>query len=167
MPLPRINNQITAPEVMVIDESGKSLGKMAKDAAIALAKEKGLDLIEIAASAKPPVARIMSFDKFRYQQEKKLKKQRAQQKGQEMKQVQISIREAAHDLQMKADRVNKFMAEGNQVEIVMTLRGREKANKDFAKEKLNQFITMINPEHKVITEPKVGGRGIYMQVVKN
>ncbi len=151
---------------MVIDDEGKSLGKMTKDAAIAAAKEKGLDLIEIAASAKPPVARIMSFDKFRYQQEKKLKKQRAQQRGQEMKQVQISIREAAHDLQMKADRVNKFLSEGNQVEIVMTLRGREKANKDFAREKLNEFLKIIDPEHKVIMEPKPGGRGINMQIVK-
>lgn len=151
---------------MVIDEEGKSLGQMSKDAALKAAKEKGLDLIEIAPMAKPPVARIMSFDKFRYAQEKKLKKQRAQQKGQEMKQVQVSIKEALHDLQVKAGRVNKFLSEGHQVEIVMVLRGREKANKDFAREKLRNFITMITPEHKVITDPKVGGRGINMQVAK-
>jgi translation initiation factor IF-3 len=151
---------------MVIDEEGKSLGAMKKDEALALAKEKGLDLIEIAPMAKPPVARIMSFDKFRYQQEKKLKKQRAQQRGQEMKQVQISIKEASHDLEIKSERVNKFLSEGNQVEIVMVLRGREKANKDFAREKLANFIKMIDPEHRVIMEPKVGGRGINMQIVK-
>ncbi len=155
-----------APEMMVVDEEGGNLGKMTKDAALKLAQEKGLDLIEIAPMAKPPVARIMSFDKFRYQQEKKFKKQRAQQKGQEMKQVQISIREAKHDLQMKADRVNEFLAEGHPVEILMTLRGREKANKDFAREKLANFIKMINPEHRVIMEPRVGGRGIGMQVIK-
>ena len=153
--------------MMVIDEEGKGLGKMKLEDALALAKGKGLDLIEIAPSAKPPVSRLMSFDKFRYQQEKKLKKQRAQQRGQEMKQVQVSIREAAHDLQMKAERVNKFMDEGNQVEIVMTLRGREKANKDFAREKLANFVKMIDPEHKVLMEPKVGGRGIQMHVVKS
>jgi len=152
--------------MMVVDEEGGNLGKMTKDAALKLAQEKGLDLIEIAPMAKPPVARIMSFDKFRYQQEKKFKKQRAQQKGQEMKQVQISIREAKHDLQMKADRVNEFLAEGHPVEILMTLRGREKANKDFAREKLANFIKMINPEHRVIMEPRVGGRGIGMQVIK-
>lgn len=151
---------------MVIDEEGKALGKLAKEEAFKIAKEKGLDLIEIAPMAKPPVARIMSFDKFRYQQEKKFKKQRAQQKGQEMKQVQISIKEALHDLQMKAERVNKFLSEGNQVEIVMVLRGREKANKDFAREKLANFIKMIDPEHKVIMEPRVGGRGIGMHIVK-
>lgn len=151
---------------MVLSEEGESLGKMSRDAALKLAQEKGLDLIEIAPMAKPPVARIMSFDKFRYQMEKKFKKQRAQQKGQEMKQVQISIKEAIHDLQTKADRVNKFLDEGNQVEIVMVLRGREKANKGFAREKLDNFVRMINPEHKVIMEPRPGGRGINMQIVK-
>lgn len=139
---------------------------MTKEAALTLAKEKGLDLIEIAASAKPPVVRLMSFDKFRYQQEKKLKKQRAQQKGQEMKQVQISIREATHDLQMKAGRVNEFLKEGHPVEVLITLRGREKGNKDFAKEKLANFIKIIDPEHKVMMAPRVGGRGISTQLIK-
>ncbi len=151
---------------MVIAEDGQALGKMDIASALKLAKEKKLDLIEIAASAKPPVTRLMSYDKFRYQQEKKLKKQKALQKGSEMKQVQISIREAAHDLKMKADRVNKFMDDGSQVEIVMTLRGREKANKDFAREKLNDFMKIINPEHRVIMEPRVGGYGITLHVTK-
>lgn len=153
-------------ELLVLDEEGKSLGKMSKEAALGLAKEKRLDLIEIAPNAKPPVARLMSFDKFRYQQEKKLKKQRTQEKGQEMKQVQISIREAAHDLQMKAGRVNEFLNEEHPVEIFLVLRGREKANKDFAKEKLANFIKMIDPEHKVIMEPRFGGRGFIMQIIK-
>lgn len=150
----------------VIDEEGKSLGKMKTTDALKLALEKKLDLIEIAPNAKPPVARLMSYDKFRYQWEKKLKKQRAMQKSSELKQVQISPKEALHDLEMKAGRVNKFMEEGNQVEIVMTLRGREKANRPFAKEKLASFIKMINPEHKVIMSAKDGGRGINMQVAK-
>lgn len=151
---------------MVVGEDGQALGKMDLASALKLAKDKGMDLIEITAAAKPPVVRLMSYDKFRYQQEKKLKKQKALQKGTEMKQVQISIREALHDLQMKADRVNKFMAEGNQVEIVITLRGREKANKEFAKEKLGNFMKIINPEHKVIMEPKVGGYGITTHITK-
>lgn len=151
---------------MVIDEEGKSLGKMSTTDALKLTLEKKLDLIEIAPNAKPPVARIMSYDKFRYQQEKKLKKQKAQQKSQELKQVQISPKEALHDLEMKAGRVNKFMEEGDQVEIVMVLRGREKGNRDFAREKLRNFIKMINPEHKIIAEAKDGGRGINMMVTK-
>lgn len=151
---------------MVISEDGQALGKMDLASALKLAKDKRLDLIEISPAAKPPVTRLMSYDKFRYQQEKKLKKQKQQQKGGEMKQVQISIREAAHDLNMKADRVNRFLEEGNQVEIVMTLRGREKANKDFAREKLADFMKIITPEHKVTMQPKVGGYGIALHVTK-
>lgn len=150
----------------MIDETGAGLGKMTKEKALTLAKEKGLDLIEIVPSAKPPVARIMSFDKFRYHQEKKLKKQRVQQKTQEMKQVQISVKEAKHDLEMKAGRVNKFLEEGHPVEIMMVLRGREKANRGFAHEKLDTFVKLINPEHKVIMQPRSGGRGIIMHVAK-
>ena len=152
--------------MMVLDNEGKSLGILKKEAALRLAQEQKLDLIEIAPNATPPVARIMSFDKYRYLQEKKIKEQKSKQKTQELKQVQISIREAAHDLKMKADRVNEFMAEGNVVEILMVLRGREKGNKDFAKERLFNFIKIINPEHKVLIEPRYGMRGFLMQVAK-
>ena len=116
--------------------------------------------------ATPPVAKIISYDKFRYQEEKKWKKQRAAQKTQEMKQVQISVREAAHDLEVKAARVNKFMGEGHKVEILMNLRGREKAHQDLAKQKLRDFVKIVNPEHKVLAEIKWTGRGFNTQIVK-
>lgn len=122
-------------------------------------------MIEISPNAKPPVARIMSFDKFRYQQEKKLKKQRAQQRGQDMKQIQIGVGTAMHDLQIKLNKINEFFAEGNQVEIMMVLRGREKANKDWARKKLEEFLKMI-PDHKVLMAPRAGGRGFVAQVAK-
>lgn len=162
----RTNNQITALELRVVDELGGNLGTMSRDAALKLAKEKGLDLIEIAAGAKPPVARIMSYDKFRYQQEKKEKKQRAMQKGQEMKQIQISFKEALHDMQIKAGRLNKFLSEGNIVEVMLVLRGREKAHKDFARNKIMDFIKLINPEHRVIMEPRFAGKGMLFHVAK-
>lgn len=139
---------------------------MPRDKALTLAKEKGIDLIEIVPTAKPPVARIMSFDKYRYQQEKKEKKQRAQQRGQEMKQVQIGFSEALHDLQIKAERVNKFLDEGNQVEILLVMRGRQKAHKDFAHGKLQEFLKIINQNYKIIMEPKFGGKGIALQIAK-
>ncbi len=150
----------------MLDSEGKSLGIMTKEAALKLAQEQGLDLIEIAPSAKPPVARIISFDKYRYLQEKKIKQQRAQQKVQEMKQVQVSVREAPHDMQIKAERANKFLAEGNIVEIILVMRGREKANKDFAREKLAEFLKMISPENKVLMEPRLGFKGFVMQIAK-
>lgn len=163
----RINEKITALEGRIIDEAGANLGVLATQEALKLAKEKGLDLIEIAPTAKPPVMKIMSFDKYRYLEEKKLKKQRAQQKIQELKQVRISARAAKHDLEIKAAKVNEFLEEGNMVEIQLVLRGREKANKEWAKQKLLDFVNkMIDPEHKVILEPKYGFKGFNMQIIK-
>ncbi len=162
----KTNEKITAPELRVIDETGNNLGVLPLAEALKMAKEKELDLIEISPNAKPPVAKIMSFDKYRYQEEKKFKKLKVQQKNQEMKQVQISVREAGHDLKMKADRVNEFMKEGHPVEVQLSLRGREKANRDFAKQKLIDFLKIINPEHKVIMDIRYGGRGFNVQVVK-
>lgn len=162
----KTNEKITALELRVIDEAGGNVGVLPLAEALKLAKEKGLDLIEIAPTAKPPVAKIMNYDKYRYQETKKLKKQKAGQKTIELKMVRISGRAAGHDLQIKAEKVNEFLNEGNVVEIQLVMRGREKANRDWAKQKLLDFIKMITPEHKVLLEPKYGMRGFNMQVVK-
>ena len=150
----------------VIGEAGENIGVLPLAEALKLAKEKGLDLIEIAATAKPPVAKIMSYDKYRYQEEKKIKKQRAGIKIQELKGVRISARAAEHDLRVKANKVNKFLNEGHIVEIQLVMRGREKANRDWAKQKLLDFVKMIIPEHKILLEPKYSFRGFNMQIVK-
>ncbi len=163
---PKLNNQITAEQLMVIDEQGQSLGLMSREQALSKAQESGLDLIEIAASAKPPVARIMSFDKYRYQQEKKLKKQKIGQKNLETKQVQISGRSATNDLQVRANQINKFLSEGRPVNIILVLRGREKANKQWAEEKLREFLKNMVSEHKVISSIKFMGRGMQVQITK-
>lgn len=160
------NNQITAPELRVLDETGKNLGIMTRESALQLAREQGLDLVEVSPLAKPPVVKVISFDKFRYQQEKKVRKQRANQKGQQLKRVQISVVEAPYDLERKAKKVDEFLAAGSQVTILLVLRGREKAHKDLAKEKLGAFMKMINPNHQIIMESKFGARGIGIQVAK-
>ena len=163
---PKINSQITTPEVRVLSETGENLGVMSREAALKLAEEKNLDLIEISASAKPPVARIMNFDKFRYEQTKKLKKQRVEEKPQEMKQVQIGIGTAANDLKIKVKKVEEFLSEKHPVVIVLVLRGREKANKDWARLKLGEFLKMIPLEYKILFEPRFGGRGLAVQIAK-
>lgn len=150
----------------MIDDTGNNLGVLKTPEALRLAREKSLDLIEVSPLAKPPVARIMSFDKYRYEQTKKLKKQKAKQRGQELKYTKISIREAKGDLERKAKRIDGFLSDGNQVEILIWLRGREKANKDFAKAKLAEFLTLLNPDHRVIMAPKYSGRGFVVQVTK-
>lgn len=150
----------------VLSETGENLGVMSREAALKLAEEKNLDLIEISASAKPPVARIMNFDKFRYEQTKKLKKQRVEEKPQEMKQVQIGIGTAANDLKIKVKKVEEFLSEKHPVVIVLVLRGREKANKDWARLKLGEFLKMIPLEYKILFEPRFGGRGLAVQIAK-
>jgi len=163
----KINHQINAQELRIIDEAGEYVGVMSLSDALKLANEKGMDLIEVAPLAKPPVGKIMSYDKYRYQEEKKMKKQRASEKTQELKQIRISGRAAVHDLEIRAKKANEFLKEGHMVEIHLAMRGREKANKDWAKQKLLEFVkTMIDPEHKVIAEAKFGGRGFNMKIVK-
>jgi len=158
----KVNEQIRAPKLRVLDEAGENLGVLSLEEAIAKAKEGGLDLVLITESANPPVARIVSFDKFRYQKEKELKKQ--QQRVPESKRVQISPREGAHDLSFKLKRLEEFLQAGHKVEIQMTLRGREKGMKDFAKGKLEEFLSKIETPHKRTQEIKSGGRGLITQV---
>jgi translation initiation factor IF-3 len=162
----KINQEIIAPELRVVDETGVNLGIMPREAALKLAEEKGLDLIEISASAKPPVAKIISFDKFRYQKEKEFKKQKASQKTSELKQVRISVRAAQNDLKIKAEKVEEFLNQGHKIEIVVQLRGREKANKDWARYKLGEFLKIISVEYKIILEPRFGGIGLLTQITK-
>jgi translation initiation factor IF-3 len=164
---PRINSQITAPELRVIDEKGENLGVLSREKALALAPaNSGLDLIEIAPTAKPPVARIMSYDKFRYEEAKREKKERLAQKTGGLKVVQISARAAQNDLMIKVRQVEKFFAEGHTVEVNMRLRGREKRNKDWAMDKLKEFLTLIPVEHKRLNEPRFLGNGPSVQIAK-
>lgn len=160
----RVNNQITAPELRVIDEEGKNLGVLPFAEAKALAISKGLDLVQIDAMAKPPIAKIVSFDKFRYQREKEMKKQRPKLK--ELKQVQVSGKAAKNDMLTKIRRIDKFLGDGHKVEIRLRLRGREKANKEWAKEKLQEFLKLIGVEFRVTSELKPTGFGFTMQIDK-
>ncbi len=139
---------------------------MSLGAALKLAYDSGLDLIEIAPIAKPPVAKIISHDKFRYQKEKELKKQRAVKKVSELKQIRISARAAKNDLEIKVKKIEEFLNEGHKVEIILILRGREKYMKDWVWQKLNEFLKIITVEYKMTMEPKFGGKGLIMQITK-
>lgn len=164
---PRINGQITAAELRVIGEKGENLGVMARADALALTRpEDGVDLIEIASAAKPPVVRLMNYDKFRYEEEKRIKKERLAQKGIAMKVVQITAKAAHNDLMVKVRQVEKFFGEGHPVEVTMRLRGREKRNKDWAMEKLKEFLTLLPMEYKRLTEPRFLGNGPAIQIAK-
>jgi translation initiation factor IF-3 len=150
----------------VIGSQGENLGVMSRADALALARpEEGLDLIEIAPNVVPPVVRVMSYDKYRYEQEKALKKERQAQKGGTSKRVQISSRMAGHDLEVKLHQLEKFLEEGHQVEVYVRLRGREKYMKDWASQKLNEFLKMIKVEYRLLGAPKFT-QGLSVQMVK-
>ncbi len=166
IPAHKINHQITAPEVRVIDELDENLGVMKLGDALKLAKEKGMDLVAINEVAVPPITKIIAYDKFRYQQEKMEKKRRAAQRAVGgSKQIQISVREQKNDLQMKIGRIVDFLGEGHPVEILMQLRGREKGNMQFARGKLNEFLGMITVPYKPMGPIGPGGRGGLMIVI--
>lgn len=131
-----------------------------------MALDKGLDLIEIAPNAKPPVCRIMSHGKYQYQKSKQEKDQKSKQKKTETKGVRISFRIGQHDLEFKAKQAEKFLEQGHKIKIELILRGREKGLLQAAKEKLNQFIKFIPLEIKIEQEIKKQPRGLGMIITK-
>ncbi len=145
----RINDGIRALRVFVIDEDGKQLGEMDIQAAIALAKEHMLDLVEVSPKAVPPVCRIMDYGKQLYQQSKQLRIAKTKQKKIETKGVRLGVRTDTHDLEFKRTQSEKFLGHGDKVKIEIVLRGREKAHQDLARQNLQKFISSITVPYKI------------------
>ncbi len=162
---PRINNQIFALELRVIDDAGKNLGVLSKEEALNIARERGLDLIQIVPTAQPPVAKIMDFGKFLYQEQKRAREGRKGQKS-ETKQVRFSVRTSGGDFQFKAKQVDKFLQKRYKVRILLALKGREKALRDFANERLQNFLSLITESYKVEQSLKNTPMGIMMIISK-
>ena len=161
----RINNQIRARELRVIDEEVGNLGTLLFEDALARAREKGLDLIEISPNAVPPVAKIMDFGKFQYEQKKKQQKTRT--KTTETKSLQIKIGTGEHDLELKARKASEFLKEGHRVKIDLFLRGRAKyMEKGFLEDRLNRVLHLITEEFKVADAPKRSPKGLSMIIEK-
>lgn len=134
---------------------------MPRDEAIETAQEEGLDLIEIASQADPPVAKIMDYGKYKYEQQKKRKKQKT--KSTETKVVQVKIGTSEHDLELKAKRASKWLKQGHRVKLELYLRGRAKGlGRDFHKERMDRFLKFLTEEYKITEGPKKGPKGLYM-----
>ena len=129
--------------VRVIDEAGKNLGVLDTGEALKIAQERGLDLIEIAPTARPPVTKIMDFGKFKYEEEKKERQHKTKQKEVEIKSLRVGFTTGKHDLELKSSQAQKFLEAGDKVKIDMILKGREKALRDFAQKKFDGFLAMI------------------------
>ena len=157
----RINMQIRVPQIQLIDDKGKHLGIIDTSKAIHMAYEKGLDLVEVAPSARPPIAKIMDFGKFMYQKEKKergVKKSAAQ----ELKTVKIGIYTGEHDLMIKAKQVDKFIKKGHTVKVEIFLKGRERSLTPQAKEKIRQFPNFVSEKYTIEGDAKSNPSGFFI-----
>lgn len=152
----------------VIDETGQNIGVLQKDEALKYALERNLDLIEVSPNANPPIAKIISFDKFRYQQDKEAKRQAAQanKSAGDFKQIRITARAAENDLRIKVKQLEEFIKENSKVEICLVLRGREKGKREWAEERLKAFLSMIEVPYTITMPHRMGGKGIIMQIIK-
>ncbi len=145
----RINEAIRIPKVFLIDDVGTQVGEILTSQALLLAKEQGLDLVEVSPKANPPVCRIMDYGKHLYQQSKQIRVAKAKQKKVEIKGVRIGLRTDSHDLDFKKTQSEKFIKQGDKVKIDIVLKGREKAHQDLARKNLQDFIASITVPHKI------------------
>lgn len=162
----RLNEHIQAPSLRVIDKEGNQLGILDRNEALSKAKELKLDLIEIASQADPPVARIVDFQKFRYEESKK---EKGSKKGGEggLKELWLSPRIAEHDLNVRLRRTAEFLKDGYKVKLTVKFKGREMAHQDLGYKVLQEALALLGENVGVDREPKMEGRKLSMIVGKS
>lgn len=154
----RLNNQIRAPQLRVIDEDGQQLGILSKGEALRLSEERGLDLVEVSPNANPPVAKIVDWGKYNYQKTKQLQKSRKNAKAAEMKQMRFGLKISDHDLGVKLRKVTGFLESGHKVKITIFFRGREMAHKDLGFALAEKVINSFGDAIVVDQKPQLAGK---------
>lgn len=163
----RINNQIRSSEVRVISNDGQNLGVLSLKDALQKANEEGLDLIEISPNSVPPIAKIADYGKFKYEQNKKVKKNRLGAKTTETKSVQVKIGTGENDLALKARKASAWLKEGHRIKIELFLSGRSKYMPDaFLKERLDRILNLIATNYKIAENYKKGPKGPIITIEK-
>ncbi|OGM18439.1 translation initiation factor IF-3 [Candidatus Woesebacteria bacterium RIFCSPHIGHO2_01_FULL_38_10] len=160
----RVNQNIHAPNVRVIDEKGKQVGVVDRSKALELAWRAKLDLVEIAPNAKPPVVKIVDLGKFRYEQEKKLQKEKKRSKASELKEIRLSPFIAEHDYKVRLEKVEEFLQDGNKVRLVVVFTGRQMESKSFGYDLLKKILEELRDKVVVDMEPKFFGRHLAMVI---
>lgn len=164
----RINNQIRSSEVRVISNDGQNLGVLSLKDALQKANEEGLDLIEISPNSVPPIAKIADYGKFKYEQNKKVKKNRLGAKTTETKSVQVKIGTGENDLALKARKASAWLKEGHRIKIELFLSGRSKYMSDvFLKERLDRILNLITTNFKIAESYKKGPKGPIITIEKD
>ncbi len=157
-----INESIREKEVRVVDADGSQLGILPLKEALNIAASKNLDLVDIAPQAKPPVCRIMDYGKYRYEQAKREKEARKNQKTIEIKEVRMSLNIDTHDFNTKVNAAKKFLSAGNKVKVSVRYRGRELAHPELGRNLLERFKDDCSEVGVVDKPPKMEGRSLAM-----
>ena len=163
-PFVKVNGKIRAREVRVIGPDGKQLGVLGLGEALNLARANGVDLVEVAPNATPPVCRIVDFGKYRYEQAKRDKESKKHQHANKVKEVQLSPKIDPHDLGVKVQHAIEFLCEDMKVKVNLKFRGREMAHTEFGYDVVNKFIEEIAPYGHPDFQPKLAGRNITVMV---
>jgi translation initiation factor IF-3 len=161
---PRYNNRINSPEVQVISSNGENLGILNTNEAISMAKEEGLDLIEIAPNAKPPVCKIIDMGKFKYDAQKKANKAKKKQKIVLLKEIKLRPVTETHDYDFKVKNAKKFIMKGDKVKFTIRFKGRELQHSHLGNELMNKIKEDMKDVGKVEMQPKFEGKQMTMVI---
>lgn len=156
-----LNRNIRAKEVRLIDDEGNNHGVIATSKALAMAEDKGLDLILVSPNQEPPVAKILDYGKYKYETEKRAKEAKKKQHTVDIKEIKVRYKIDVHDYNVKINAIKKFLASGNKVKIVVMLRGREMQHNHLAYDLANRFLTdLANEKMTVEKKPSMDGRNV-------
>jgi translation initiation factor IF-3 len=158
----RINEQIRVREVRLIRNEGEQQGIMPIIQAIEIAREQGLDLVEVAPQAVPPVVKIMDYGKYKFENEKKVRDSRKKQKQLKLKEIRMQPKIDDHDLDFKSKHIREFLAEGNKVKVTVRFRGRELAHTELGLDVLKDVLKRIEGEYIMDKSPAMEGRFMSM-----
>ena len=157
-----INEEIRDREVRVVDQNGEQLGVMSSREALALAEERQLDLVKIAPQARPPVCKLMDYGKYRFEQSKKEREFRKNQKVITVKEVRLSATIEDHDIDVKFKNAVKFLKDGNKVKVTIRFRGRQITHSEIGRQVMNEFADRIKEYGTVDKAPQIEGRNMSM-----
>jgi translation initiation factor IF-3 len=149
-------------EVRVIDDQGEQLGVMPTPKALALAQEKGLDLVEVAPTAVPPVCRILDYGQYKYELQKREREQKKKQKSQSFKEVRLAVKIDVHDLKTKARRAAEFLDKGDRVKVTVRFRGREISHANLGRDLLMRTAEVLAEHGTIERQPLLEGRSMYI-----
>lgn len=156
----RKNERIRAPEVRVIGPDGNQLGLMHPREALGIAKKAGLDLVEVSATARPPVCRILDYGKYQYEQSKKQKESKSTSTSQKIKEIKLRVRIDTHDYMTKIRRAEDFLDKGNKLKISLQFRGREMEHKDLGFERVKEAVKDLGHMGTADVDPRLVGRNV-------